>query len=180
MKNLSLLAAVCCLLATGCASSGLLGSGCGECCEPCHVSRSISAPRPKICRDACLPCSGGLGLFDRNKGCEVQCGCEQDCCEGGCCGDCDGCRGENCDCDICRQGLFGKNRTGRKCMDRCDDRCRAGIGRIASGFCPNSAGYPASYNYNPGPQTGQVAYPYYTVRGPRDFLQANPTRIGPN
>ena len=35
------------------------------------------------------------------------------------------------------------------------------------------------YNFNPGPPIGQVAYPYYTVRGPRDFLQANPPSIGP-
>lgn len=36
------------------------------------------------------------------------------------------------------------------------------------------------YNYAPSPPpSGQVAYPYYTVRGPRDFLQANPPSIGP-
>lgn len=33
--------------------------------------------------------------------------------------------------------------------------------------------------YNPGPPTGQVTYPYYTTRGPRDFLQRVPTPIGP-
>ncbi len=26
-----------------------------------------------------------------------------------------------------------------------------------------------------GPQSAQVAYPYYTVRGPRDFLMDNPS-----
>lgn len=32
----------------------------------------------------------------------------------------------------------------------------------------------------PPPQSpGAVAYPYYTNRGPRDFLQANPPSIGP-
>lgn len=31
----------------------------------------------------------------------------------------------------------------------------------------------------PGPPTGQVAYPYYTTRGPRDFLASNPPDIGP-
>jgi hypothetical protein len=30
-----------------------------------------------------------------------------------------------------------------------------------------------------GPPTGQYAYPYYTTRGPRDFLQNNPPSIGP-
>jgi hypothetical protein len=30
-----------------------------------------------------------------------------------------------------------------------------------------------------GPPCGQVTYPYYTTRGPRDFLLNNPPRIGP-
>jgi hypothetical protein len=30
----------------------------------------------------------------------------------------------------------------------------------------------------PGPPTAQVAYPYYTTRGPRDFLVDNPPSIG--
>jgi hypothetical protein len=31
----------------------------------------------------------------------------------------------------------------------------------------------------PGPATGAVTYPYYTVRGPRDFLAKAPSSIGP-
>jgi len=31
----------------------------------------------------------------------------------------------------------------------------------------------------PGPPTAAVTYPYYTVRGPRDFLQRQPSPIGP-
>ena len=31
----------------------------------------------------------------------------------------------------------------------------------------------------PGPPVGAVTYPYYTNRGPRDFLAANPPSIGP-
>jgi hypothetical protein len=30
-----------------------------------------------------------------------------------------------------------------------------------------------------GPPTGGVTYPYYTTRGPRDFLAKNPGTIGP-
>jgi hypothetical protein len=30
-----------------------------------------------------------------------------------------------------------------------------------------------------GPPAGAVTYPYYTVRGPRDFLMKNPPSIGP-
>jgi hypothetical protein len=37
----------------------------------------------------------------------------------------------------------------------------------------------AAYNFNPGPPSGQTAYPYYTTRGPRDFLMKNPPSIGP-
>lgn len=33
--------------------------------------------------------------------------------------------------------------------------------------------------YAGGPATGGVAYPYYTTRGPRDFLASNPGSIGP-
>ncbi|GAB4138684.1 hypothetical protein [Thermopirellula anaerolimosa] len=32
---------------------------------------------------------------------------------------------------------------------------------------------------DPGPPTGAITYPYYTVRGPRDFFQKYPTPIGP-
>jgi len=35
-----------------------------------------------------------------------------------------------------------------------------------------------SQPFNPGPPTGTVAYPYYTHRGPRDFLLDNPPTIG--
>lgn len=32
--------------------------------------------------------------------------------------------------------------------------------------------------FNAGPPSAQVAYPYYTHRGPRDFLMDNPPSIG--
>ena len=35
-----------------------------------------------------------------------------------------------------------------------------------------------NYDGPPGPATAQVGYPYYTTRGPRDFLTANPPSIG--
>jgi len=57
--------------------------------------------------------------------------------------------------------------------------CQRIVGRVANGFGPHSGGYPEAYNYNPSPPTGQVTYPYYTVRGPRDFLRNNPPSIGP-
>jgi hypothetical protein len=51
--------------------------------------------------------------------------------------------------------------------------------------CPRCGGNhcrPAVANHQAppaGPPTGQVTYPYYTLRGPRDFLQTVPTPIGP-
>jgi len=47
------------------------------------------------------------------------------------------------------------------------------------GICPHRGGYPEQTSFNQGPAVGQVAYPYYTVRGPRDFLRNNPPTIGP-
>ena len=32
--------------------------------------------------------------------------------------------------------------------------------------------------FQSGPPTAQVAYPYYTIRGPRDFLARNPRSVG--
>jgi hypothetical protein len=32
---------------------------------------------------------------------------------------------------------------------------------------------------DPGPAAGAVTYPYYTTRGPRDYLARNPQSIGP-
>jgi hypothetical protein len=46
------------------------------------------------------------------------------------------------------------------------------------GVCPTGT-YPEAANFQSGPPVGQVAYPYYTVRGPRDFLLDKPQSIGP-
>jgi hypothetical protein len=35
------------------------------------------------------------------------------------------------------------------------------------------------YEYAAGPPSAGVTYPYYTNRGPRDFLAKNPRSIGP-
>jgi hypothetical protein len=40
-------------------------------------------------------------------------------------------------------------------------------------------GDPAYRTVNPGPPTAAITYPYYTTRGPRDFLAQNPPSIGP-
>jgi len=45
-------------------------------------------------------------------------------------------------------------------------------GRYARGYNQEGAS-------DPGPAAAAVAYPYYTLRGPRDFLTNNPPSIGP-
>ncbi|MEI8375799.1 MAG: hypothetical protein WCJ35_23500 [Planctomycetota bacterium] len=50
---------------------------------------------------------------------------------------------------------------------RCSNRCEPCRGN-ASGAQQQQAG--------PG---GSVSYPYYTTRGPRDFLETHPQSIGP-
>ncbi len=41
-----------------------------------------------------------------------------------------------------------------------------------------AAGQLQNQQFTPGPPSAQVGYPYYTVRGPRDFLLDNPPSIG--
>jgi hypothetical protein len=55
-------------------------------------------------------------------------------------------------------------------------RC-AGLRQQVPGGPPGLC--PWGYRRYAGPQTGQVVYPYYTTRGPRDFLNPNPPSIGP-
>lgn len=54
----------------------------------------------------------------------------------------------------------------------------AGGGRHLPPGC-DVASAEANAMYAGGPPTGAVAYPYYTNRGPRDFLASNPGSIGP-
>lgn len=60
---------------------------------------------------------------------------------------------------------------GQNCMTGCVNKLLD-----CNGMC---GGGDRNYNFNPGPPVGQVGYPYYSVRGPRDFLMANPPTIGP-
>ena len=66
--------------------------------------------------------------------------------------------------------------------------CNAGCGSACAGPCETfddpEAPCPPSCRpcrpaAAPGPPTAAVTYPYYTVRGPRDFLARNPRSIGP-
>jgi hypothetical protein len=69
------------------------------------------------------------------------------------------------------------------CCDRSDGFFHPGPASCPScachGGCP-CRGAAAGQEVAPGgPPVGMVTYPYYTVRGPRDFLARNPPSIGP-
>jgi hypothetical protein len=143
-----------------------------------------------------------------NNGCGGYTGWNQGCCASGCdclkCNDC-GCIGEGYpngvyDCSACNSPAWGCGGyrhplgyvDGHRCY--CDDGsrppgpalhgacgghgycCECCCGPAAPGCC-NSGDQ--NYNFNPGPPVAQTAYPYYTLRGPRDFLLDNPPSIGP-
>jgi hypothetical protein len=51
-------------------------------------------------------------------------------------------------------------------------------GLVSGKWARNRATDRAAEEGPPGPPTAAVAYPYYTLRGPRDFLVDNPPSIG--
>jgi hypothetical protein len=93
-------------------------------------------------------------------------------------------------CALC-DGMFGCHKPGGGC-NGCDGggcgdgggcaNCDGGHGCLANGCVPHGPlprGAGGTYVGPEGPPTGAVAYPYYTTRGPRDFLINNPPSIGP-
>jgi hypothetical protein len=105
--------------------------------------------------------SSGCCLFDRLFGCHqgYPVGQRPQCCNNGC--NTGACNSGGCNkpgCAACaNNGVYGQ-----------------GPGSQLVGGAGKHAPVP-----NDGPSTGAVAYPYYTTRGPRDFLSANPGSIGP-
>jgi hypothetical protein len=92
------------------------------------------------------------------------------------CSDC-GCGDGSCG---CADDIGGSNCNCSYPGAACNGYCRPGHNLGAHG--PGMLGpcqHDNIYNFNPGPPVGQTAYPYYTVRGPRDFLQSNPQPLGP-
>ncbi len=81
----------------------------------------------------------------------------------------------------CVEATEGGEACPEECPAPCEDgpRCRG-----LKHHCPICAGHrqrraPEQEAGPAGPPTGAVAYPYYTIRGPRDFLARNPASIGP-
>lgn len=100
-----------------------------------------------------------------------------------------GCRSVNL-CHDCghsggRDGMVGHHKHGGHGHHGRGGHGHHGHGGDAYAHAPNGpAGFkrPAEgreYIGPQGPPTAQVAYPYYTIRGPRDFLIDNPPSIGP-
>ncbi|HEV3342791.1 MAG TPA: hypothetical protein VG125_20630 [Pirellulales bacterium] len=92
--------------------------------------------------------------------------------------------GADCDCPTCKPGLFHRS-AGFFPFKKCH-----GCGKMCGPFhkCGllhrgRALDDPNAYGSGGGPLTGQVTYPYYTVRGPRDFLEPvigqHPRGIGP-
>lgn len=69
----------------------------------------------------------------------------------------------------------------------CPETCQSCDGCAASGACDpcigcgrlGCHGFGGRRAFAPGPPSGTITYPYYTTRGPRDFLAQNPPGIGP-
>ncbi|MGD0655420.1 MAG: hypothetical protein ABSA16_13845 [Thermoguttaceae bacterium] len=68
----------------------------------------------------------------------------------------------------------------QNCSDPNSDPNRQAPCRLCGGRgCRLCRGAGEDEGFAPGPAAGAVAYPYYTTRGPRDFLARNPQSIGP-
>jgi hypothetical protein len=75
---------------------------------------------------------------------------------------------------------------GQACNDpgeNCRDPGRLHCCRLCAGhgcqLCRGTGRECEGEAVNPGPPSGSITYPYYTTRGPRDFLAKSPTSIGP-
>jgi hypothetical protein len=99
--------------------------------------------------------------------------CQDGQCQGGQCGP-EGCPDGNCPSGACQECEGGA----------CHPRHVGPYGGLAKHhLTPEEKAALAGSDYGAtqpaGPPTGAVAYPYYTTRGPRDFLAKNPASIGP-
>jgi hypothetical protein len=181
------------------------GPACQPCCESPHVATMKYAPRPDGC---CQDCGQGCGqACGRGGNLEANCSghdccmfnryCGSECGPGYPCGqyDCSPCNSPNWGCT--GHGHPFGYKTARECYcynDQCQQQecvcqhcghhycCCCGPASPGCACCPLCGCGPSgdhNYNFTPGPPIAQTAYPYYTLRGPRDFLMSNPPSIGP-
>lgn len=118
--------------------------------------------------------------------------CQGGACQGGACQDgaCqDGaCQGGACRAGGCPEGICAGGKCS-KCPDGNCGRCAhcrhlgryGGLARHHLSAAEKEALMQSGYEVGgpAGPPSGAVAYPYYTTRGPRDFLSKCPPSIGP-
>ena len=135
------------------------------------------------CNGSCgaAGCNGSCGTAGCNGSCGFA-GCNGACGAGGFCGfgghylsggaagqGWTDCGGRGCGLGHCRscaghfRGLLGGHR---------------GADHPYGGEIPHTANAPGLYGAQGGSAAPTYAYPYYTIRGPRDFLMANPPTIG--
>ena len=124
----------------------------------------------------CGPCGGaaigGCGPMNSGGNCSGTCGVG-----GGCGGQIAGCAGVGAGGKLA--GLIPGLGSGMA-----HNGLLSGVkGSLAEQARKNHYGPQAHYGAQPGPANGPpaptVSYPYYTTRGPRDFLAARPPSIGP-
>jgi hypothetical protein len=110
-------------------------------------------------------------------------------CQDGSCGPAGNCRNGICHGTKCQEGVC----PGGVCQSRCQGghcgkcgHCRhlgryGGLARHHLSEAEKAALAESDYGATgpAGPPTGAVAYPYYTTRGPRDFLARCPPSVGP-
>lgn len=176
MKQGISILALACLFATGCAGTNFQGQGglLGSRNDRAQAKQS----RQMLAKQNA---QSEIDLVSYGQGCD----CGDICCDDTCCyGDCSGACPGDCCCGNEGSGLLNRMRERRNsgcgaCGGVGCGRCLGRLAGRAGQLCPHRGGYPEMTTFNPGPPVGQVAYPYYTVRGPRDFLQGNPPPIGP-
>ena len=178
------------------------GDACGgECCDSCHMRTARFAPRPMG--------PGRANAGGRGGNLEHACPGGQGCCFDKYCGsqcgpgyhpgpyDCSPCNADwGCNGYVHPHGYVDGQRCLCNCQGQMPGHCKTPGPHCpccGHGYCCSCCGPPApgcpmcccgasgdqNYNFNPGPPVGQTAYPYYTLRGPRDFLLDNPPSIGP-
>ncbi|MEM9644480.1 MAG: hypothetical protein AAF989_05765 [Planctomycetota bacterium] len=132
-----------------------------------------------------------VGLLTATTGClhhNTRGNCSSGSCQTGSCGNGD-CGNNNCN---GHGGVLGGLR-GNACSS-CGGGCRTGCQAGPLGWQQGGMNYSSHLNpgllghntasaiqsqpFQAGPPSAQVAYPYYTHRGPRDFLLNNPPSIG--
>lgn len=111
------------------------------------------------------------------------CGCSHLACLPGCIfggrADCESCAEVGC--DTC--GTADCQSCGEVACDTCGGAGCQACGRPRAALCGTvgcrGCARCADGGFTPGPPSAAITYPYYTNRGPRDFLAENPPSIGP-